>query len=261
MGDISANRARAWHASGMKLSVLLAGAYAYVVYEMFIYAFAIHFNALFLVYCATLGIAGFALVAVTIDVSRCVPLVDARGAHVAGGFLVAVGAAFGLMWLAEDVPAMLRNAPSRSLVETGLFTNPVHVIDLAFVLPLHILAGVWIWQRHDAGTLLAPIMLAFGVLMALLQRGVSVPGDVSLCGYDDIPFASQLSVPLTSVRRPHYAMGTTAAEMITSVLTGESPDPRHVLFTPELVVRESTAPPPARPKKSAARNPGRKQTR
>src|SRR5690349_16773196 len=43
-------------------SVLLAGAYAYTVYEMFIYAFGIHFNALFLVYCATLGLAGFALV-------------------------------------------------------------------------------------------------------------------------------------------------------------------------------------------------------
>lgn len=155
-------------------SVLLAGAYAYVVYEMFIYAFAIHFNALFLVYCATLGIAGFALVAVTIDVSRCVPLVDARGAHIAGGFLVAVGAAFGLMWLTEDVPAMLRNAPSRSLAETGLFTNPVHVIDLAFVLPLHILAGVWLWQRHDAGMLLAPIVLAFGVLMSASIGGMMI---------------------------------------------------------------------------------------
>lgn len=87
-------------------------------------------------------------------------------------------------------------------------------------------------------------LLAFGVLQALLQRGVAVPGDVSLCGYDDVPFARQLSVPLTSVCRPHYDMGTTAAAMITRELTGESPDPRHVMFTPELVVRESTAPLP-----------------
>jgi hypothetical protein len=56
-------------------------------------------------------------------------------------------------------------------------------------------------------------------------------------------------------------MGTTAAEMITSVLTGGSPDPRHVLFTPELVVRESTAPPPGRPGKATPTGAGRKQTR
>jgi LacI family transcriptional regulator len=98
---------------------------------------------------------------------------------------------------------------------------------------------------HDRPTaVVAAIdLLAFGVLQALLHHGVSVPGDVSLCGYDDVPFARQLSVPLTSVRRPHYDMGTCAAEMITQVLTGESPEPRHVLFSPDLVVRESTAPP------------------
>ena len=187
-------------------SVLLAGAYAYVVYEMFIYAFAIHFNALFLVYCATLGIAGFALVAVTIDVSRCVPLVDARGAHVAGGFLIAVGAAFGLMWLAEDVPAMLRNAPSRSLVETGLFTNPVHVIDLAFVLPLHILAGVWIWQRRDAGKLLAPILLAFGVLMSASIGGMLIAMHVA---------GAAAALPVTAAM---FVVAATAAGVLARLL-------------------------------------------
>ena len=76
------------------------------------------------------------------------------------------------MWLAEDVPAMLRDTPPRTLVETGLFTNPVHVIDLAFVLPLHVLAGVWIWQRRREGELLAPIVLAFGVLMSASIGGM-----------------------------------------------------------------------------------------
>jgi LacI family transcriptional regulator len=89
-------------------------------------------------------------------------------------------------------------------------------------------------------------LLAFGVLQALLSHGIRVPGDISLVGYDDIPFARQLSVPLTTVRRPHYAMGTTAAEMLTTALSGEAPKQRHVVFPPELVVRESTgAPHPA----------------
>lgn len=86
-------------------------------------------------------------------------------------------------------------------------------------------------------------LLAFGVLQALLQHGISVPGDISLMGYDDIPFTRQLSVPLTTVRRPHYSMGTTAAEMLTSTLAGLPPALRHVVFQPELVVRESTSKP------------------
>jgi LacI family transcriptional regulator len=87
--------------------------------------------------------------------------------------------------------------------------------------------------------------LAFGVLQSLLQHGIRVPADVSLVGYDDIPFARYLSVPLTTVRRPHYEMGTTAAQMLTGVLAGVAPEQRHVIFQPEFVVRDSTDSPTA----------------
>src|SRR6478672_12825199 len=61
--------------------VLLAGAYAYTVYELAIYTFAIHFNSLFLVYCATLGLAGYALVALVIGLSRQIESVDRAAAR------------------------------------------------------------------------------------------------------------------------------------------------------------------------------------
>ncbi len=86
-------------------------------------------------------------------------------------------------------------------------------------------------------------LLAIGVLQALQQHGIRVPEDISLVGYDDIPFARQLSVPLTTVRRPHYEMGTTAATMLATALAGETPERRHVVFQPELEVRGSTGPP------------------
>jgi len=85
-------------------------------------------------------------------------------------------------------------------------------------------------------------LLAFGVLQVLLRHGIRVPEDISLVGYDDIPFTRQLSVPLTTVRRPHYDMGTTAAEMLTTAISGTTPPTRHVVFAPELVVRDSTGP-------------------
>lgn len=91
-------------------------------------------------------------------------------------------------------------------------------------------------------------LLAIGVLQALQQHGIRVPEDISLVGYDDIPFARQLSVPLTTVRRPHYEMGTTAATLLATSLAGETPESHHVVFEPELVVRESTGPPPSAPR-------------
>jgi LacI family transcriptional regulator len=90
-------------------------------------------------------------------------------------------------------------------------------------------------------------LLAIGVLQAFQQRGIRVPDDISLVGYDDIPFTRQLSVPLTTVHRSHYDMGVTAAQMLTSALSGEVPNARHVVFQPELVVRESTGPVKPRP--------------
>lgn len=85
-------------------------------------------------------------------------------------------------------------------------------------------------------------LLAIGALGAFLQHGLRVPDDISLVGYDDIPFTRQLSVPLTTVHRSHYDMGNTAAEMLTGALSGQVAEPRHVIFRPELVVRESTGP-------------------
>lgn len=86
-------------------------------------------------------------------------------------------------------------------------------------------------------------LIAFGVLQSLLAAGVRVPGDISIVGYDDIPFTAQLSVPLTSVARPHHRMGLLAADLLLSVLAGEQPARRHHLLCPDVIVRASTGAP------------------
>ena len=86
-------------------------------------------------------------------------------------------------------------------------------------------------------------LLAIGVLHSLLANGIRVPDDLSLAGYDDIPFTSQLSVPLTTIARPHKRMGIAAADLLLGVLDANDPSIRQQLMMPELVVRASTAPP------------------
>ncbi len=86
-------------------------------------------------------------------------------------------------------------------------------------------------------------MLAFGVFRALGRAGVKVPDDVALVGYDDVEFAADWVVPLTSVRQPIQQLGYTAAQLLIS--HASDPEHRHqqVLLHPALVVRKSSQPP------------------
>jgi len=84
-------------------------------------------------------------------------------------------------------------------------------------------------------------LLALGLMRGLIKRGISIPGDMALVGYDDVEFASVLSTPLTSIRQPKYELGRAAAEL----LLDEADNPtthqhKHIVYQPELIVRESS---------------------
>ncbi len=86
-------------------------------------------------------------------------------------------------------------------------------------------------------------LLALGLMRGLIKRGVSIPRDMAMVGYDDVEFASLLSVPLTSIRQPKYELGRAAAEL----LLDEACNPtthkhKHIVYQPELIVRESSCP-------------------
>ncbi|MEU9590954.1 LacI family DNA-binding transcriptional regulator [Streptomyces sp. NPDC048193] len=84
-------------------------------------------------------------------------------------------------------------------------------------------------------------LLALGVLQALYEAGLRVPGDIAVVGYDDIEFAASAVVPLTSVRRPAIAMGRQAGRLlIEDTASGCLHEHAHVILQPELVVRRST---------------------
>ncbi|MEI5676394.1 MULTISPECIES: LacI family DNA-binding transcriptional regulator [unclassified Nocardioides] len=106
-------------------------------------------------------------------------------------------------------------------------------------------AGLEIARRDDVTAVLcANDQMALGLLRALSEAGLSVPGDVSVVGFDDIPEAAYLIPPLTTVRQDFTAVGRRAIEIIQAALAG-TPGPER-LIGPELVVRASSGPPPSR---------------
>jgi LacI family transcriptional regulator len=97
--------------------------------------------------------------------------------------------------------------------------------------------------RPDA-VLCANDVVALGVLRGLLERGIRVPKDVALVGYDDIEFAATAAVPLTSVRQPALEIGRAAAELLVEEIEGTSGHRHRVVrFAPGLVVRASSLQP------------------
>jgi LacI family transcriptional regulator len=91
------------------------------------------------------------------------------------------------------------------------------------------------------GIFCANDVLALGVLRGLLRRGVKVPQDVALIGYDDIEFAAASPVALSSIRQPTAAVSRRAGELLLEECD-QPAEHRHqqLVFKPELVVREST---------------------
>jgi len=84
--------------------------------------------------------------------------------------------------------------------------------------------------------------LALGVIRAARKAGLSVPGDLSVVGYDDSAFMSCTEPPLTTIRQPIEAMGRAAVDRLVAQMDGDHVGPEELLFAPELVVRNSTGP-------------------
>jgi LacI family transcriptional regulator len=103
-----------------------------------------------------------------------------------------------------------------------------------------LLAGLPVRAR-PTGVFCANDLVALGVLQELTSRGVGVPGEVAIVGYDDIYFAAAAAIPLSSVRQPRERLGRAAAELLLEEVNQPgSHEHRQVLFQPALVVRASS---------------------
>ena len=82
-------------------------------------------------------------------------------------------------------------------------------------------------------------VMARGAIRALAEAGLSVPGDVAVVGFDDLPPATVTSPLLTTVRQPIRRLGAKAVETLLDVITYGAEPARRIVFDTELIIRES----------------------
>lgn len=102
-------------------------------------------------------------------------------------------------------------------------------------------AAVRLLDRSVTAIVCGSDMMALGVIRAARSRGVVVPRDVSVVGYDDSPLIAFTDPPLTTVRQSVQAMGLAAVHALVDAIAGVPTPSAEYVFRPELVVRGSTA--------------------
>lgn len=100
--------------------------------------------------------------------------------------------------------------------------------------------------REVTAVLAGNDMIALGCLEAFVHAGLRCPDDISLVGHNDMPMVDRVQPPLTTVSIPQREIGAEAARMLLARLSGEAAGAERRLLPTRLVVRASTAPPPAR---------------
>jgi DNA-binding LacI/PurR family transcriptional regulator len=154
-----------------------------------------------------------------------------------------VGGPFSILQVAErhqGARAAIADRPAAPVAELSIVETPSLTVAAGRAAAVTIAALPA--SRRPTAAFCVNDLLALGVLQEMTHRGTRVPQDLALVGYDDIEFAGAAAVPLTSVRQPREKLGRTAGELLLEeVQDGAGHRHRHVVFDPELVVRESSS--------------------
>ncbi|MEU2776205.1 LacI family DNA-binding transcriptional regulator [Streptomyces sp. NPDC007162] len=138
---------------------------------------------------------------------------------------------------ADHMPSARKLAAARAVGDLP----EAHVARAMFSIEGGHAAATRLIDQGVTGIICASDPLALGAIRAARRRGLGVPSQVSVVGYDDSAFMNCTEPPLTTVRQPIEAMGRAAVELLNAQVNGTVVAPDELLFEPELVVRGSTA--------------------
>ena len=136
----------------------------------------------------------------------------------------------------------------QALAENGIPFDPALVRDGNFMHPQGFILGGELLDLPERPTAIfaSNDMMALGVMDAARARGLSIPADLSLVGFDDIPMVAATHPRLTTVRQPLEEIGRVSAQILLRALQDPDVSPETVILGTELIVRDSTAPVPER---------------
>jgi LacI family transcriptional regulator, galactose operon repressor len=145
-------------------------------------------------------------------------------------------------WLATE--ARLRSYLA-ALTDAGIAPDPVLQVTSDFEFAPGMAAAATLLALPDPPTAIFAFndAIALGAMRAARDRGIRVPEDLSVVGFDDIKYAAMVTPALTTVRQPLADMGHTAVSLLIRLLEHEPLDTLHLAVATRLAVRESTAPP------------------
>ena len=133
----------------------------------------------------------------------------------------------------------------RALEDAGIDVRDEWIIEI----PLDVMAAkkamLQLLELHDPPTavFINNNLLSLGALLAAKEVGTRCPGEVSMLGFDDHPWAAVSAPPLTTIRRPSQQVGRVAAEVLLGLTNGEEPDEMTIRLECELIERESVCAP------------------
>lgn len=156
-----------YYRGSYKAALVWLGTLLYLVYAYIVYSVAVHFNGLFLVYVAVLGLSTYALI-FSVNGLRAneKKLVGGSAVKFASYTLIFIGVLFSFLWLSELIPALVSGKVPQSIIDAGLWVNPIHVIDLAVVLPAFVMSGYMALMGKKDGLFFLGLWLVFSALMA-----------------------------------------------------------------------------------------------
>lgn len=174
--------------------------------------------------------------------AQCIRLDNFHGGYIATKHLIEQGHRHiaHVSGLQDQLDSIERqNGYCRALIEAGIQVNPQLIVSGNFREQSGILALEMLLTRGVTFTAIfvANDQMAAGVQLALYRRGIRIPEEMSIIGYDDLPSSAYSRPPLTTIRQPAFEMGSAAAQGVLEMLAGR--EPQLPALSTSLVVRQS----------------------
>ncbi|QIM66190.1 transcriptional repressor PurR [Mannheimia granulomatis] len=129
----------------------------------------------------------------------------------------------------------------QALIEANIAINPNWIIESHFDFEGGIVGmnSLLAQEEHPTAVFASSDTIAVGAYQAIWQKGLSIPQDISIIGYDDIDLAKYLSPPLSTISQPKSELGQLAVETLLKRIRAELTEFQTIMLEPELVLRDS----------------------